>query len=407
MTMIRLASTFEAVAGRHGHVADTDRAAKTRGISVTTDRRTVSPRSSRPLRRRSSGCSRTLAALTVSVAALIGSSSALAATTPRPPAASYLFSIPTASGSLIGANDKHLTLRLTDTRSYLTRFTDRPLRQAFVVANADFAKRFKTYFAGSLPNAVLTYTQPGAQIPVSIVLTIGPPRWNAQRHTWTFSATRIRKHTDNLPGTTARIKPPSIANPRSFSQATLLIDDSNPCSPPYHPGENCEGAQLPGANLAGANLSGVDLTNASLEGATLTGANLSGAWLQGATLTGGANLTNANISGANLGWVDLTGANLTNANLTGGADLTYATLVDANLTGANLTGAGIGEADLSGATLIDANLSGAVLYLTSFNNTNLTGATLDPGALVSSTLCDTTLPSGQNSGSGIGGGCGT
>lgn len=73
-------------------------------------------------------------------------------------------------------NDHHLTLRLTDTRDYLTQFTDRPLRQAFVVANVDFARRFISCFARGAPNAVLTFTHPGTQIPDSIVLTIRHPR---------------------------------------------------------------------------------------------------------------------------------------------------------------------------------------------------------------------------------------
>jgi hypothetical protein len=162
--------------------------------------------------------------LVVAISVLLGGGSAVAATTPQVPAPSYLFSIPTASGSLTGPNDRHLTLRLTGTRNYLTRFTDRPLRQAFVVANVDFARRFKAYFAGSRPNAVLTFARPGAQIPVSVVLTLGQPRWNARRHTWTFPATRIRKQPDNLPGTSIQINPPLIPNPHAFKSATLLID---------------------------------------------------------------------------------------------------------------------------------------------------------------------------------------
>jgi hypothetical protein len=164
--------------------------------------------------------------LAVAVGALIGCGSAIAATTPRALIPSYLFSIPTASGSLTGPNDKHLTLRLTGTRDYLTRFTDSPLRQATVVANVDFARRFKTYFAASAPNAVLTYTPRGAQIPVSIVLTITAPHWNPKRSTWTFRATRIRKRSDTLPGS-IHITPPLIPNPRTFGHATLLIDGSS------------------------------------------------------------------------------------------------------------------------------------------------------------------------------------
>jgi hypothetical protein len=166
--------------------------------------------------------------LAMGVAALFFSSSAAAAVrTTRPAVPHYLFSIPSGSGSLTGPDDRHLTLHLSDARRYLTRFTDRPLRQAAVVASVDFARRFTGYFAGDDPNAVLTYTPRGSQIPVSIVLTIGAPRWNAKRSTWTFPATRIRKKPDNLPGTTVHIRPPLIPDPHSFTDATLLIDGSS------------------------------------------------------------------------------------------------------------------------------------------------------------------------------------
>jgi hypothetical protein len=169
-------------------------------------------------------CSRAFAGLVVAMAAMCACSSAAAARATRAAPAQYLFSIPSGSGSLTGPDDQHLTLRLTDARRYLTRFTDRPLRQAAVVADVDFARRFRADFAAGRPNAVLTYTPRGAHIPVSIVLTIGAPRWNAGRLTWTFPATRIRKKPDNLPGTTVRIRPPLIPNPRRFTHDTLLID---------------------------------------------------------------------------------------------------------------------------------------------------------------------------------------
>lgn len=173
-----------------------------------------------------------IVALAVGLAALWASSSAPAAQSANrsalaaaSAAPSYLFSIPSAGGSLTGRNGQHLTLRLTGARRYLTRFTDAPLRQATVVANVDFARRFASYFADAYPNAVLTYTPAHKQIPVSVVVTIGHPRWNGRRAAWTFPATRIRKQTDNLPGTTVHINPPVIPNPHSFKHATLLIDD--------------------------------------------------------------------------------------------------------------------------------------------------------------------------------------
>jgi hypothetical protein len=167
-----------------------------------------------------------IGALASCVGALFACSSAVAAR-PAVRAAPSLFSIPSGAGSLLGPSDKRLTLRMSGGPTYLTRFTDRPLRQAFAVANVDFARQFNGYFASSNPNAVLTYTPRGSHVPVSIVLTIGQPRWNAKRATWTFPATRIRKQPDNVPGTTVRIKPALIANPRSFTSATLLIDDSS------------------------------------------------------------------------------------------------------------------------------------------------------------------------------------
>jgi hypothetical protein len=188
-----------------------------------------------------------LAALALSAVALAyalsaGGSPTVALPLARPAAVhlpqkpSYLFSIPAASGSLRGPNDKHLTLKLIGTRNYLTRFTDRPIREAFVVANVDFERRFPGYFGTSPPNAVLTYTPPGSRLPVSIVLVVGRPHWDRATATWTMSAQRIRKKTDNLPDTTVHIKPPLIPNPRSFGHGTLFIDDSGSGCSDYPPG---------------------------------------------------------------------------------------------------------------------------------------------------------------------------
>lgn len=169
---------------------------------------------------------RVLTVLAVCVATLLAPGCGGSEGTTRRPAPAYLFSIEAASGSLTKRSDNHLTLRLTGARDYLTQFTDRPLRQAFVVANVDFARRFADYFPSSRPNAVLAYTPRGAQIPVSDVLTIDQPRWNAKRSIWTFAVTPIPKQPDHLPGGTAQIKLPLMPKPRSLNQATLVIDDS-------------------------------------------------------------------------------------------------------------------------------------------------------------------------------------
>jgi hypothetical protein len=159
-------------------------------------------------------------------AALLASGCGQSSAETKPPSASFLFSISAASGSLAGASDDALTLRLTGARDYVTQFSDRPLREAFVVANADYVRRYPRYFPSSEPNAVLAFTPRGAQVPASVVLTLGAPRWNARSSTWTIPARRIREQSDDLPGTRARIASRAIPNPRRLHRATLVIDDS-------------------------------------------------------------------------------------------------------------------------------------------------------------------------------------
>jgi hypothetical protein len=139
-------------------------------------------------------------------------------------------------------------------RDYLTRFTDRPVRRAYVVVNVDFVRRFKRYFADAKPNAVLSFTQPGHRIPTDIVLQIGQPRWHPKTSTLTFPAVRILKREDNLPDTTVHIKPPLIANPRHFGRASLFIDSAGPAVVSSHLYWSSDiGGTIVEANLDGSN----------------------------------------------------------------------------------------------------------------------------------------------------------
>ena len=160
------------------------------------------------------------------LAALTAGTSTLSAATTARQDVNYMWAIPSASGSLTGPNDQHLALRLVGVRDYLTRFTDRPVRKAYVVANVDFVRRFKNYFADSKPNAVLSYTLGGKAIPTAVVVELGQPRWDAKTATLTFPAKRIPHIEDDLPDTTVHIKPPFIPNPRHFDKAALFIDSA-------------------------------------------------------------------------------------------------------------------------------------------------------------------------------------
>jgi hypothetical protein len=342
MTMIRLVGRFRVGSGRRGHL--------TFGALATPT-------------------------VAVAVAALIGCSTALAATTPGPTAPSYLFSITSASGSLTGANAQHLTLRLAGTRNHLTRFAERSPLHTSVVANVDFARRFERTFAGSQPNAVLTDTRSGGRIPETSGLAIGQPRWDAHHHTWMFPIARATNQTGGLHGT--------------FTRVTLLIEDAEICGRGVvRPYEDCHDADLAFDNLTDTDLTGVNFSGANLTGANLSGADLSGADLAGADLML-ASLTESDLVGSDLTGEDLTGETFIGANLT-----------DANLSGANLTGAVFSSADLTGAWLTDANLSDAVFTGADLINTNLSGADVNGGGLRGARLCDAVLPGG-----GIGGGC--
>ena len=176
-----------------------------------------------PLRRRRG----TIVAFGLTVGMLLVVSSTVSAATAPRQQVNYLWSIPSASGSLTGPNDRHLILRLVGVRDYLTRFTDRPVRQAHVVANADFVRRFKGYFADANPNAVLSFSRDRNRIPTQIVLKIGQPQWNPKTSTLTFPAVRIPHREDDLSDTTVHIKPPLIGNPRHFDQDSLFIDSSS------------------------------------------------------------------------------------------------------------------------------------------------------------------------------------
>ena len=168
-----------------------------------------------------------LAALTAGCGGTRTVTSRLPAVTPARQQINYLWTIPSASGSLTGPNDQHLTLRLVGVRNYMTRFTDRPVRRAYVVANVDFARRFKHYFADATPNAVLSYRLRGEAIPIAVVLQLGQPRWDPKTSTLTFPASRIPHMEDDLPDTTVHIKPPFIPNPRHFDKAGLFIDSAS------------------------------------------------------------------------------------------------------------------------------------------------------------------------------------
>lgn len=143
-----------------------------------------------------------------------------------PAPASWLFVEDAAGGTITGPDDQHLKLKLNKVRKYITEFTDRPNRQAFAVPNADFFTDWPQMFAGDPPNAVLSYSLPGQQQPLNIVLTITNPQYDALKRTVSYDAVRILQATDIY------LDIPDLApfqthkTPARFGKASLFIDDA-------------------------------------------------------------------------------------------------------------------------------------------------------------------------------------
>jgi uncharacterized protein YjbI with pentapeptide repeats len=322
------------------------------------------------------GIARALA-LIAAPAALFGPAAAVraAAPAPAPTTSRYLVSISGAAGTLSRTGHRQLTLRVTGSPGHVTRFATRSPLQTRDIADGAFARAFAHDLGPSRPNAVLSYTEPERRIPRSVGLTLGRPRWNGRRRTWTFPALRAAGHANRPLG--------------AFTHVTLLIDDADACGQGViRPYEDCHGV-----NLAFDDLTGDDLTGVDFSGADLTGANLSGADLAGAELLG-ANLTYASLTKSNLAGSDLAGVNLSNEIFIG------ANLSGANLANANLTGAEFAGADLNGAWLTYANLSDADFSGADLTNANLSGAQSTGTDLSTARVCDAVLPGGA-----IGTGC--
>jgi hypothetical protein len=136
---------------------------------------------------------------------------------------SWLFVEDAAGGTITGPDDQHLKLKLNKVRKYITAFTDRPIRQADALPNADFFTAWPEMFAGDPPNAVLSYSLPSQSQPLNIVLTLTNPQYDAIKRTVSYDAVRILQATDIY------LDSPDLApfqahkTPKRFGKATLSI----------------------------------------------------------------------------------------------------------------------------------------------------------------------------------------
>lgn len=140
---------------------------------------------------------------------------------------SFLFTVQAAAGSTVPGRsatgeDERFTLTLHGVAP-VTKFADRPFRAASVISPVALVANWDAWFAASAPNAVLTYADSSRKTPQSIVVTLAHPRYNSTGSTLTFTATRTYRTMDPSQKAKDWQRP---ATPRSFSGASLFIDDA-------------------------------------------------------------------------------------------------------------------------------------------------------------------------------------
>lgn len=359
--------------------------------------------------------------LTLMTAVLAGAAVPVATAAPTsPPSAEeqFLFTLEATRGATVTRKgpahvDEMFTLRLSDI-GQITRFADRPFRDADVITPRQLVAGWPIWFAESAPNAVLSYSTGPRKRPQSIVVMLNNPRVSG--NTITFSAVRIyRKHDPAVAGTWKR-----PTTPKTFTQASLFIDDAAPTETTaigrtdlswgattltYSGGDSVTatcgsatptvipfgGDQVP-VPCAGGNelypsissswtfLSAYKTDLNTIEYAGIWTDQFGNGWgygngywtipptLNWCTLVPGTACNGVNLSEQGLEGIDISGGSFI------GANFSEAMLISANLSNANLSNANLNEAFLGGRMSL---MTGGIVSGANLRGANLTGANLD------------------------------
>ena len=146
--------------------------------------------------------------------------------------AQYLFTQSYTGGTISGPNNHNLLVTLHGLRRAVTAFTDRPERQANLLATSDFYQLWDSWFETDPPNGVLSFTPEGSKEPVGIVVRLTDPHYFAATGTVVYHAVKIPKSDQLFPGAQALVTPsdddPNYHNrTKSFGPGMLFIDDAS------------------------------------------------------------------------------------------------------------------------------------------------------------------------------------
>ncbi|GAA3527903.1 hypothetical protein AFL01nite_02960 [Aeromicrobium flavum] len=120
-------------------------------------------------------------------------------------------------------------MELRGVEEAITRFSDRPDREASEVDLRDFLARWDGRFAEVPPNAVLSYAVEPDTAPVQVVVEISRPRFDEATSTIVFAAERVGLTPDRLEGADHPVEEHAeIVVPARTGPVSVLIDSEGP-----------------------------------------------------------------------------------------------------------------------------------------------------------------------------------
>ena len=159
--------------------------------------------------------------------AVTGCTTAAAEVTPASSPIAYLWAIGATDASLVSSDD-HTYLELAGIEGLITRFSDRPHREASEVDLRDFLGRWEGRFADEPPNAVLSYQAEEGAAPVQVVVEISRPRYDEAAARIVFAAELIEFTPDKLDGADHPVDAPPPVVPAHTGPVSLFIDSDGP-----------------------------------------------------------------------------------------------------------------------------------------------------------------------------------
>jgi hypothetical protein len=139
----------------------------------------------------------------------------------------YLWAIGAMDASLVSSDDDTY-LELAGIEEIITRFSDRPNREASEVDLRDFLGRWEGRFADDPPNAVLSYQAEEGAAPVQVVVEISRPRYDEAAARIVFAAELIEFTPDTLDGADHPVDAPPPVVPAHTGPVSLFIDSDGP-----------------------------------------------------------------------------------------------------------------------------------------------------------------------------------